>query len=58
MPEQKRATVIIPEGMQSLADANDRSLSQEAKRAMEAHVRKYGPEVVRVLVTKKRRAKS
>jgi hypothetical protein len=42
MPEEiKRSTVIIPEGMQEIARANDRSLAKEAKVAMEAHVRKY-----------------
>lgn len=41
MPEEKRATVIIPSGMEALAVTNGRSLSQEAKKAMVEYIAKY-----------------
>jgi hypothetical protein len=47
-PQQKRATVIIPDGMQELADAHSRSLSKEAKVAMEEYVRRNGHVLVPV----------
>jgi hypothetical protein len=48
MPDVKRATVIIPEGMKELAIAHARSLGQEAKVAMEEYVRRNGHVLVPV----------